>query len=188
MQWAFNSLLTPRLRLRRFAAGDEGVFERYRQQPEVFRFQGWTRPFTAELAQQFVSEMAVAHPLGPGEWFQIAVADREDDQLIGDIGLCSMQDTPEFVELGFTLRPEFQHQGLMSEALKSLLPSLRELGVTRILSNSDTRNLPSLKLLSRLGFQATKEETGEYHGETCVDRYFQLDLIAAHSGHSRPGA
>ena len=57
-------------------------------------------------AAAFLDTMASA-PIGiPGEWFQIAVADRSTDALIGDIGICLRNDSTRTAEIGFHYRAD----------------------------------------------------------------------------------
>jgi RimJ/RimL family protein N-acetyltransferase len=70
-----------RLTLRRFIETDLDLFLAYRHDPIVARFQSWSM-LSEDEAIAFIREMSTA-PIGiPGEWFQIAIALRQFDQLI----------------------------------------------------------------------------------------------------------
>lgn len=142
---------TERLRLRRFAEHDLEPFLAYRQDPEVARYQGWS-DYTRPEAEAFVANQ-VAQPFGVDEsWFQVAVARRSDDALLGDCGLHFLGGRQ--LEIGFTLARAHQGQGYMSEALRALLElAFRELQIHRVTALTDTRNAASVSLLERLGFR-----------------------------------
>ena len=164
-----------RLRLRRFTSRDLDPFLAYRNDKEVQRYQGWTRPYTAELARTLIEQMQEGPLLRPGTWTQVAIAERETDTLIGDIGTYRSADNPGEYSLGFTLAPAHQRRGLASEAVHAWLRALQEQGgATRVLAISDARNLASQRLLARLGFAFDHAESAEYFGETCVDRHYVL--------------
>ena len=164
-----------RLRLRRFTPLDLDPFVAYRRDEEVQRYQGWPRPYTAELGRALIEQMQHGPLLHPGAWAQIAIAERETDTLIGDIGTYRSADTPGEYTLGFTIAPAQQRRGLASEALRAWLRALQEQGeATRVLAISDARNLASQRLLARLGFVFDHAEPAEYFGESCVDRHYVL--------------
>jgi RimJ/RimL family protein N-acetyltransferase len=163
-----------RLRLRRFRPDDLERFQAYRHDPEIWRYQGWD-PTSDEGARAFLDEMAAA-PFGrPGEWIQIAVADAED-ALIGDIGLYLMADGRE-AEFGISLARGAQGRGLAEEAARTLIDGLRaDTGVGRLIAITDTRNIPSARLLRRLGMTLEAEESAEFRGAPCREWRFGLAL------------
>ena len=163
-----------RLALRRFRPDDLRRFQAYRHDPEVARYQGWD-PVSDEQARRFLAEMSEA-PFGePGEWLQIAIADR-DDVLIGDIGLFTAVSGAE-AELGISLAREAQGRGLAEEAARTLIDGLRaHTAVQRLVGITDTRNLPSARLLRRLGMRLEAEMPAEFQGEPCMEWHFALTI------------
>lgn len=165
-----------RVRLRRFAPRDAEPFAAYRALPEVARYQTWPRPYTRAMADELALRMASASAAAPGPWFQVAVAMRSDDSLIGDIGIRRDAADPTRAELGFTLSPGAQGQGFMREALDLLFAALARAGIATLTATVDTRNAPSIALLRRLDFVAQGEREAEYFGEPCVDRDYSRSL------------
>jgi RimJ/RimL family protein N-acetyltransferase len=163
-----------RVRLRRFRAGDLERFQAYRHDREVGRYQGW-KPTSDADAREFLATMA-AEPFGQaGEWLQIAVAD-DTDALIGDLGLRLVASGRE-AEFGITLARPAQGRGLAEEAARALLGLLREhTNVRRVVAITDTRNVPSARLLRRLGMTLEAEEHAEFRGEPCREWRFGLAL------------
>jgi RimJ/RimL family protein N-acetyltransferase len=164
-----------RLQLRRFRPDDLERFQAYRHDPEIGRYQGWD-PTPDERARAFLEEMAAA-PFGrTGEWIQIAVADTADDALIGDIGLYLMADGRE-AEFGISLARAAQGRGLAEEAARTLIDGLRaDTAVRRLIAITDTRNVPSARLLRRLGMTLEAEESAEFRGAPCREWRFGLAL------------
>lgn len=164
-----------RLTLRRLRADDLPRFQAYRHDPEVARYQGWD-PVSDDDALAFLTEMAGA-PFGqPDRWLQIAIADRTGDLLLGDLGLFTAASGSE-AELGITLAREAQGKGLAEEAARALIDGLRaHTAVRRLVGITDTRNLPSARLLRRLGMELDAETEAEFQGEPCREWHFSLRL------------
>lgn len=172
----FAPIRTDRLVLRRFAARDAGAFRAYRDDPEVARWQGWER-CSREEAEAFVGGMEAAAYGLPGEWFQIAVADRADDRLLGDIGVHLLAAEPRLVELGVTFATGSQGRGLATEALDALIRRLfAEEGRHRLQASVDPRNARSIALFERLGFrrEAHFRRSVWAKGEWCDDVVYAL--------------
>lgn len=94
-------IVTDRTRLRRLVPSDLADFQYYRHDEDAGRYQGWL-PQTDAEATLFLEQMGSAELFRPGEWFQLGIADRETDTLIGDIGICVSATEPE-AEIGFTV-------------------------------------------------------------------------------------
>lgn len=165
-----------RVRLRRLSPRDLARFQGYRSDPEVGRYQGWQATSEKEAAR-FLAEMHEAALGAPGEWVQLGIADRESDQLVGDIGLKRSSSAPEAVELGFSLAREAQGKGLAAEALRLLFATvLPALEITRVIAIADTRNTASIRLLERLGMTRTATHEALFRGEPCQEAHFSLSL------------
>ncbi len=169
----FLPLRSPRLILRRFAAVDLDRFFAYRSDPDVERYQGWGAQ-TRDGALSFIEGNQSAAFGVPGEWFQIAVADKQSDALLGDIGLHVNGTEPTTVELGFTLARGVQGKGYAREAASTLIDALFATdAITKIVCIADARNEPSLKLLQRLGMMHVRSDEVEFKGEPCVEHTFE---------------
>jgi RimJ/RimL family protein N-acetyltransferase len=96
---------------------------------------------------------------------QLAVADPETNELIGDIGFCVAADG-ESAELGFTISPAFQRRGLGTEALREAVGLLFEhSSVVRVICVTDARNIPSIRLLEGAKMQRTATAGVVFRGE-----------------------
>jgi RimJ/RimL family protein N-acetyltransferase len=144
---------TERLVVRRFHAADAIAFAAYRSDPQVARYQSWSAPFPREQAERLVAAFADGDPAAPG-WFQYAIAQRDGDPLIGDIGV-NLHENLMRAEIGFTLATPSQGKGYAFEALSRVLDHLySDQNLHSVSAECDARNLRSAKLLGRLGFTA----------------------------------
>lgn len=151
-------LETPRLRLRRFREADAPAFAAYRSDPEVARYQGWDDPYPLEQAEVFVAAMARCEPGRPGAWFQAAIERAADGVLLGDCAFQRLADEPRQAQIGCTLARAQQGRGYATEAVSRLLAHLFEdLELHRVIAVCDTENLPSRRMLERLGFRLEGE-------------------------------
>lgn len=175
-----------RVRLRRLAVADLPAFQAYRHDAELGRYQGWL-PQTDVQAQAFLDEMSRATLLAPGVWVQLGIADRCDDALIGDIGLC-VSSTGDTAEIGFTLRASSQGCGLASEAVRAAIQRVFEAtAVARIVGITDARNLASIRLLERVGMRRASTGPAAFRGEACIEHVHELRRPApADEGEGRP--
>ena len=150
-------ILTARLRLDRLSLRDAPAMFRYRSHPEVGRFQSFVPASEAEVAD-FIHRLELHTFDTPGTWYQFAVRLREGNDLVGDlvgdVGVRFPADDTRQVEIGCTLDPGWQGQGLASEALSALITHLfAEHGKHRVFASVDPRNTASLSLLRRLGLR-----------------------------------
>jgi RimJ/RimL family protein N-acetyltransferase len=174
---AFDRLTSARLLLRRFRADDIAAFVRYRADAEVARFQSWEN-FTAEDGERFYEWGRTRHPDIPGEWFQVAVALRDSDAIIGDCGLHALADPADAMEIGFTLAPEHHRRGYASEAVACLLDYVfGRLGKSRAVAITDVRNARSIAVLERLGFARDPAPRAPvlFKGEACEEYLYSLE-------------
>jgi aminoglycoside 6'-N-acetyltransferase len=171
---SFDRLLTDRLVLRRFAALDAARFAAYRSEPDVARYQSWDAPYPVERAEAFIGWLAGRHPDEPGEWYQVAIAERSTPEvLVGDCGFRARVEDPAVVDVGFTMSPAAQGRGFATEAIGELLRYLFEDRVKhKVCADCDTRNDGSWRLLERLGFEREGQLRQSYReGPQWADEY-----------------
>jgi RimJ/RimL family protein N-acetyltransferase len=170
----FASLRTDRVVIRRFRTEDAVTFAAYRSDADVARYQDWVS-CTRQEADDFVHEMAGAHPGVPGHWFQFALADPASDQHLGDVGLGVDADDTSRAELGFTLAPEHQGKGYATEAVTRVIAyAFEQLGAETVYAVADARNDASIALLERIGMSRVTTEHAMFKGEWCDEHTYEL--------------
>lgn len=79
---------------------------------------------------------------------------RDDDRFAGLIGFKAADPTSGCIEIGYWLREEFQHRGIVTAAVGALRRiAFEELGMRRIEIRCATGNLPSNRIPRRLGMR-----------------------------------
>lgn len=142
-----------RLLLRPIQMEDADSIFQYRSNAEVNRYQGWI-PKTIDDVYLFIANKVSPEINQPGTWFQFVIIKKNDNELIGDIGVHFLASDAFQVELGYTLSQKFQGNGYATEALISVINFLfEELDKHQIIASIDSRNHPSIRLIERLGFR-----------------------------------
>jgi len=159
--------------LRRLQPSDLAAFQAYRSVPELGRYQGWS-PLSEAQARAFLAEMNEAPLFARGEWVQLGIAESAAGRLIGDIGLFIAADG-QSAEVGFTLEPAAQGQGIATAAVREALQLVFEATqVQQVLGITDGRNAASVRLLERVGFRHTQSRNALFRDEPCVEEIFAL--------------
>ena len=148
-------LETERLIIRHFVNSDLESFLSYRNNPEVARHQGWNVPYPREKGLELITEMKDSlFEMEPGRWFQVALELKSSGDMIGDIAFHIKKDDHRQAYVGYTLARRFWRQGFAAEAVCRLLDYLfSELDLHRIIAEVDVENVPSWRMLEKLGFR-----------------------------------
>lgn len=164
--------------LRRLSVADLALFQAYRSDPALGRYQGWSVMSDAD-ALVFLDAMSTAPLFAPGRWIQIGIASPDGLTLLGDIGLHLSEDSRQ-AQIGFTLSRSAQGRGLATAAVREALGLVLEATVVEsILGLTDARNLPSIRLLERVGMRRQTARDAVYRGEPCVEYVYSLSRADA---------
>lgn len=167
---------TERLILSPLISADAEELFRYRSDLDVCRNQSWEPRFLEEV-QRFIDGLQAIAFDTPGTWFQLAVRLRDSGLLVGDVGIHFPPDERRQVEIGVTVAPIHQGLGLGTEAVNGLLDQIfGPLGKHRAFASVDPRNLPSVRLLRRVGMrqEAHFRESLWFKGEWVDDLVFAI--------------
>jgi ribosomal-protein-alanine N-acetyltransferase len=112
--------------------------------------------FLPVYAQLLARDPAV---LGWGPWL---VVERESDTLVADAGFLGKPDEAGTVEIGYSVLPAFRRRGYAIEAAGALVGwALAQPGVARVVARCDPDNVPSIRVLERIGMRRTGERDGQ---------------------------
>ncbi len=149
----FDNIVTERLVLRCLEPGDATCMFAYRSDPEVARYQGFEPGEIGEI-ETFIADQVKLTVDTPDTWFQLAITLKATGEMIGDLGLHFLAAESEQVELGITLAPTHQGQGLASEACHGALDHVfGTLRKHRVYGSLDPRNTASAALMERIGMR-----------------------------------
>ena len=165
-----------RLLLRPIQMDDAEFIFQYRSNALVNQYQGWI-PKTICDVHDFITNKVSNEINQPGTWFQFVILKKDDNELIGDIGVHFLSSDAFQVELGCTLSLKYHGKGYAFEAIKATIDYLfDELGKHRIVASIDSRNQPSIRLIERLGFRKKGliKENSELNSEWVDDLIYAI--------------
>ncbi|MGC4045455.1 MAG: GNAT family protein [Armatimonas sp.] len=144
---------TNRLIIRRMAPTDLKDFLAFNTHPANLEYQTVT-PFTEEKAIEYLEKQAIMEPGEAGGWLGLAIELRSEARIIGEVGIFLPPQPRSKGDIGWTLHPSYHGQGYATEAANALLIyAFKELNLHRVTAGCDARNLPSLRLMERLGMR-----------------------------------
>ena len=146
----FPYLKTERLLLRKLEFEDQNMIKILRSHPEVNRYIKRDPPSMDE-AIQFIER--IHSGLREGISVLWVISDKQSEQFMGTLCLWNFSEDGKTGEVGYDLLPEFQGNGIMSEAITSILTyGFNELKLERIEAYTHFENKASLNLLAKFGF------------------------------------
>ena len=172
-----TTLKLPGLEVSPLTATDVEAFIAYRRVPDVARYQSWTTDYSVDDAHALVAAQAGRDFPEVGEWMQFGLHSPEGI-LLGDVAVHRLDAQPDTFELGVTISPAAQGQGLATRALGAMASHLFEVRAAhRVFAECDTRNAAMKAVLARLGFrhEGTAVEADWFKGEwTTVETWALL--------------
>ena len=144
---------TNRLLLRSLKIDDAEAIFNYRSDPIINQYQEWI-PRTINDVNDFIKNSVSPIINIVDTWYQFVIIKKDQNNLIGDIGLHFLDADKKQVELGCTLDKDYQGKGYATEALREIINYLfNDLEKRRIVTSIDPRNIKSIGLVERLGFR-----------------------------------
>ena len=136
---------TERLLLREFAETDLDAFFAIMRDEEVNRFLPWFPAKTREEAAQMLRERY----LDVKEGVSLAICLKEEDIPIGYV---KIGGAPAY-DLGYGLRKEYWHRGIVTEAAKALVSRAKADGLPYITATHDINNPRSGGVMRNIGMR-----------------------------------
>lgn len=148
-------LETERLLLRPFRTEDaEAMFRNWASDPEVTRFLTWPPHASPELTRSLTAQWAEA--AGDRRVYQWAIVSKAQGEPIGSLSVVRIDEGTESMELGYCIGKRWWGQGLMTEAVRTVVAYLfAEVGALRVCARHDVENPASGAVMRRAGM--TKE-------------------------------
>jgi len=143
---------TGRLVLREFTPDDAAFVHRLVNDPAFLRYIGDRGVRTLDDARRYIAEWPVAGYARDGHGLMCVVR-KSDGAEVGMCGVLKRESLPD-PDIGFSFLPDYRSQGYAFESAQAVLRHARdELGLGRILAITTQDNVPSMRLLDRLGFR-----------------------------------
>lgn len=166
-------LETERLILRKFTKDDSDALFLILKDEEVNKFLPWYPMKNLEETKRFYEERYAAKYDEP-QAYAYAICLKSDNYPIGYIKV----DISDSYDLGYGLRKEFWHQGIVSEAAQALTEQLKKDGIPYITATHDINNPRSGGVMKRIGmeYKYSYEELWQPKNFLVTFRMYQLNL------------
>ena len=141
-----NRIETQRLVIRNFQEVDWQDMYEYFSDPKVLEFEPYL-PFSEDKCKEECKKRA------EGENFY-AVCLKETNKMIGNLYVSFCDEKFNTWEIGYVFNSKYQGKGYASESVKTMLSYLFNMkNARRIIAMCDPLNVPSWKLLERVGMR-----------------------------------
>lgn len=151
----FPSLITQRLTLRQTTQADVEIMFFLRSDKVVNKFINRPASYSLQEAGEFIDK--ITKETEQGETITWGIALQGNPKMIGSICLWNFSSDQKVAEVGYALNPEFQNQGIMSEALQCVLDyGFNKLDLNEIEAFTHHKNENSKKLLIKNNFKLTE--------------------------------
>ena len=164
---------TKRLVLRKFTEKDIIPPFLILKDEEVNKFLPWYPMKNIEETKKFYEER-YASKYAQTQGYAYAICLKDDNLPIGYINV----STDDSYELGYGLRKEFWHKGIVTEAGKAIIEQLRKDKIPYIIATHDIDNPRSGGVMKRIGmkYQYSYEEKVKPKNVLVTFRMYQLNL------------
>lgn len=169
-----HTLETERLILRKFTDHDiDDMFTLYRDE-EVNRFLPWFPFKTRKEVENYLYEKIL--PFYEKQIaYSYAIATKNDNRVIGYVHINDIGDSND---MGYALRKEFWHHGIVSEATKAVIEQVKKDGLPYITATHDRNNPRSGMVMQACGMKYcyTYEEQWQPKDFPVFFRMYQLNF------------
>jgi RimJ/RimL family protein N-acetyltransferase len=147
-------LLTERLLLRPITIDDAAAMHAYKSDPDAVRYVPYGPLDRAEVERRIATTWSTTRFTQQGDAVCLAVEERATGRLLGDVVLFWRSELDRSGEVGYIFDPAAAGQGFATEAVGALLAlGFDGLGLHRINTRIDERNIASVRVVERLGFR-----------------------------------
>ena len=164
-------LRTERLVLRPLCVTDVDTCNEYAMDAETSRYMLFLPNKTHEQTLAFLRGCEAGWAQDPVTAFEFAIT------LDGrHIGAVSVNREEEAMEMGWILNKAYHGKGYAYEAARALMDfAVEVLDAKRIVAHCDTRNVPSYRLMEKLGMRRVDEHDREYPDERGMAREYEYE-------------
>lgn len=170
-----KQLITTRLRLVPLRVEHAEAMFSLLSDPRIYEFIQDEPPASLECLQERYRRLQTRHsPDGTQQWLNWIIQPLEGDAYMGFIQATIY--TPAAADFAFLLGPAYWGRGIAYEAAVSALHTLStDYAISSLFAMADKRNVRSISLLTRLGFQHVEHANHPHGPVLSSDHVFQLN-------------
>ena len=149
-----KTLETDRLILRKTVDVDfEPMFNNWANDDRVTKYLTW-QPYESAQQLKETYHQYLLESQKKNDYYDWKIVLKDIGEPVGSIGVVSLREDTEEVEVGYCLGYNWWHKGIMTEAFNEVIRFLfEEVGVNRIMAKHDTRNPHSGDVMKKCGLK-----------------------------------
>ena len=146
-----QTIATERLTLRRFTIEDaENMYYNWASDPEVTKYLTWQPHESVEQTTEILQQWELLYE--KQDHYEWAIELNDIEQPIGSIGVVSVNEDTQSMELGYCIGKSWWHQGYTTEAVEAVIRFLlAEVGAGRVWAEHDVANPHSGEVMKKAG-------------------------------------
>lgn len=157
---SFPELGTERLTLRQLSLSDESEVFFQRSDKEMNKYVGNPPCRSLEEARAWIEK--INGFAASNESIYWAVCIKGTEKMIGGFCFWNISEEKNSAEIGFTMLPQYQGRGYMSEVLRAALNyGFEQMGAACIEGYTHPDNIPSIRVMEKNGFRPKEVQPGD---------------------------
>lgn len=172
-----QTLESKRLILRRFAVTDaSAMYRNWASDPEVTKYLSWAVHSHEGISAQVLEEWVKLYEASDNYHWAITLKAGQDEP-IGSIGVVRANEDIGLLHIGYCLGQSWWSQGIMSEALRTVINHLfEETGANRIEARFDPRNTASGQVMKKchMIYEGTLRQADSNNQGICDASYYSI--------------
>ncbi len=175
----FPILTTERLVLQKLSDKDSEALFKLRSDDRVNKYIDRYKKKNIKEVKELISK--INNGIDECEWIYWAISLKDKSELIGTICLWNFSENCKSAEIGYELMPEYQGQGIMSEAVNCIMDfAFKTINLKILEAYTHKDNINSIKLLEKIGFKLNPYKVDE---ENKANVIYELDLLQKINGY-----
>lgn len=172
-----KTIETERLILRQFKEADAtDMFNNWASDDTVTKFLSWPTHSDIEVSKELLKMWV--NEYRNEEHYNWAIEIKENESVIGSIGLMNIDNNIENCEIGYCISRAFWNKGVMTEAFSAIINlAFKEVGFERITGRHHVENIASGRVMKKCGlkYEGTLRRIHRINTGSLVDcKYYSI--------------
>lgn len=172
-----KTIETERLILRQFKEADAtDMFNNWASDDTVTKFLSWPTHSDIEVSKELLKMWV--NEYRNEEHYNWAIEIKENESVIGSIGLMNIDNNIENCEIGYCISRAFWNKGVMTEAFSAIINfAFKEVGFERITGRHHVENIASGRVMKKCGlkYEGTLRKIHRINTGSLVDcKYYSI--------------
>ena len=171
-----KNIETSRLLLRRFKMEDaEAMYNNWASDPLVTKYLTWLTHENISVTRMLLDEWIKKYE--DGDYFNWAIEYKKTGQVIGNISVVRLDKDIKACEMGYCMCRTYWGQGIMPEALKTVIDFLfDEVKMNRIAAGHDANNPKSGRVMEKTGMkkEGILRQAGKNNCGVCDEVWYAM--------------